>query len=50
MKHYRARLVVNAELDLIDIYRYIVLQDPKENVVYRARPAGLPLFATYRTA
>lgn len=34
MKHYRVRLAEEAELDLIDIYRYISLQDSVENADY----------------
>ena len=34
MKHYRVRLSEEAEQDLIDIYRYIALQDCVENADY----------------
>ena len=34
MKHYRVRLAEDAEQDLIDIYRYITLNDCLENADY----------------
>ena len=34
MKRYRVRLTEDAEQDLIDIYRYIALQDSVENADY----------------
>lgn len=34
MKHYRVRLTQDAEQDLIDIYRYIALNDSTENADY----------------
>ena len=34
MKHYRVRLAEDAEQDLIDIYRYIALNDCLENADY----------------
>ena len=34
MKHYRALLTEDAELDLIDLYRYIARQDSVQNADY----------------
>ncbi len=34
MKHYRVRLTEDAERDLIEIYRYIALQDSVESADY----------------
>ncbi len=34
MKHYRVRIVEDAEHDLIDIYQYITLNDCPKNATY----------------